>query len=361
MGELEQAVLDHGSKTAAAKALGLPRSTFRSRLKKEQSQGYNIPLGLKLKGTSTLYDLEGNEVMKWVKTDSEKERLDDALEEALEALKEEVPRAKITPAPDYVEKDLLSCYVLTDYHLGQLSWGEETGDDWDTDIASELLVNWFARAIECAPDSEVGILAQLGDFLHWDGIEAVTPTSGHILDADSRFPKLVNVAIKVLRAVIQMMLEKHGRVHVIMAEGNHDIASSIWLRAMFSALYENEPRVTIDQTHSPYYCFEWGQTSLFFHHGHKKRFNQIAPVFAGMYRDVFGRTKHSYAHMGHLHHQHTLENELMIVEQHPTLAAKDAYATRGGYMSQRGASVITYSKQSGEVTRSIIRPEMLGK
>jgi len=50
----------------------------------------------------------------------------------------------------------------------------------------------------------------------------------------------------------------------------------------------------------------------------------------------------------------------MIVEQHRTLAANDAYASRGGWLSGRSASVITYSKKFGEVSRLTISPEMLG-
>jgi hypothetical protein len=144
-----------------------------------------------------------------------------------------------------------------------------------------------------------------------------------------------------------------------MAEGNHDLASSVWLKELFVAFYEDEPRITVDNNPTPFHCFEWGETSLFFHHGHKKRLNDISKAFAGMYRDVFGRTKYSYAHMGHLHHKHVKEDQLMVVEQHQTLAAKDAHSARGGYISQRSASVITYSKKAGEVSRSIIRPEIL--
>ncbi|CBY88559.1 hypothetical protein [Pantoea phage LIMEzero] len=49
----------------------------------------------------------------------------------------------------------------------------------------------------------------------------------------------------------------------------------------------------------------------------------------------------------------------MIVEQHQTLAAKDAYASRGGWLSKRSASVITYHCEHGEVARLTISPDML--
>src|SRR5690606_11896353 len=92
-------------------------------------------------------------------------------------------------------------------------------------------------------------------------------------------------------------------------------------------------------------------TALFFHHGHKRALKEIDTVFAAKFREVFGRTKYAYAHMGHKHHVEAKETNLMLLEQHQTLAAKDAYASRGGWMSDRSAQVITYHSQFGEVGR----------
>jgi hypothetical protein len=74
---------------------------------------------------------------------------------------------------------------------------------------------------------------------------------------------------------------------------------------------------------------------------------------------MFGRTKYAYAHTGHLHSIDVKENNLMIVEQHRTLAAPDAYAARGGWISGRDAKVITYHKEFGEVSRITINSDML--
>lgn len=73
---------------------------------------------------------------------------------------------------------------------------------------------------------------------------------------------------------------------------------------------------------------------------------------------IDGRTKPG-AHLGHLHHVDVKENNLMIVEQHRTLAPADAYAARGGWLTGRDAKVITYHKQFGEVGRITISPDML--
>jgi hypothetical protein len=158
-----------------------------------------------------------------------------------------------------------------------------------------------------------------------------------------------------------MMLEKHQTVHLVNCSGNHDLASSAWLREMLAAFYEDEPRVTVDTSPDVYYAYEFGKVSLFFHHGHRKKHGALSEVFAGKFREILGRTKYSYAHTGHLHHQRVDETSLMTIEQHNTLAAPDAYAAHGGWMSKRNAKVITYHKDYGEVSRLTISPEMIDK
>jgi len=158
---------------------------------------------------------------------------------------------------------------------------------------------------------------------------------------------LVRVALRVLRRIIRMLLEKHEHVHIIMAEGNHDLASSAWLREVMTLLYEDEPRVTVDNSSSPYYAFEWGFTSIFMHHGHKKKMAALSKALTGLFRDIFGRTKFSYIHTGHLHHEASKEDELMLVKQHQSLAPKGSHDVRGAYHSGRGASVFTYHKKFG--------------
>jgi len=318
-----------------------------------------LPPGYAVKGTSTLYDNEGNPTLQWVKTSVDWEKQQELFKEASEAFKDDLPKAAPIKSPKITNKDLLNLYVITDYHMGMLAWDEEAGDDWDLKIAERLLYNWFSKAIEITPNSETAILCNLGDFVHFDGLDAVTPAHHNVLDADTRFQKIVRVTIRVFRRIINDLLIKHKKVHVIMAEGNHDPASSVWLREWLSAHYENEKRVTVDLNPDPYYCYEFGKTSLFFHHGHKRKIANVDTVFTAKFAEIFGRTKFRYGHQGHFHNRNVKESNLMVIEQHRTLAAKDAYASRGGWMSGREAQAITYHKNFGEVSRTIINPEMV--
>lgn len=365
--ELIAALRTHGSHTKAALALGVDRRSVDRRAKTLAAKGYSpehgmmhtVPDGFTVAGVSTMH-VGPDGLPQWVKSKADPRRQKEMLEAAFAGMGDELPRAKPVSAPKNRISDLLTCYVITDYHFGMLAWGEETRDDpWDLTIAERLLVDWFAASIAQSPPSEKAVFAQLGDFLHFDGLDAVTPEHRNPLDADTRFQKVVRSAIRVLRRVTVMLLEKHKTVHIIMAEGNHDPASSVWLREWFAAIYEKEPRVTVDTSPDPYYCIEHGQTSLFFHHGHKRTPSNIADVFAAKFRDVFGRTQYSYAHLGHRHCTEVKETNLMVVEQHRTLAAKDAYASRGGWLAGREAKAITYSAKHGEVGRVIVTPGMV--
>ncbi len=79
--------------------------------------------------------------------------------------------------------DLLNQFVVTDSHFGMLSWREETGADYDLRIAEQLLLDWFAHSIATAPDAHTAVFAQLGDLMHHDALESVTPAHHNVLDA----------------------------------------------------------------------------------------------------------------------------------------------------------------------------------
>lgn len=320
-----------------------------------------VPDGYKIKGTSSLVDEFGNTKLQWVKTDTDAERQVELMKAVIEGMKSEItPVVPVKAVRTKRDDKLLNLYTVSDFHLGMLAWADESGDDWDMKIAEDLFSRWFDAAFQKAPDAGTGVINLLGDFAHFDSLVAVTPASGHALDADTRYQKLVRYMIRMVRRVVDMALVKHKNVRLLIVQGNHDESGMIWLAEMFSTLYDNEPRVFVDTSPDVYKMVQHGKTTLFFHHGHKARFDAIEPVMIAKFRKAFGESVYSYTHVGHLHHQKIVESRNMIVEQHRTLAAKDAYASRGGWMSGRSANVITYSAEYGEVARLTISPEMLG-
>jgi hypothetical protein len=321
-------------------------------------QGETLP-GFAFKRISTNYAADGRVLQSWEIQSPERVKVFEAMKVAAAAMVQEIPRAQPIAAPPLSDDMLCTTYTLTDAHIGMLAWHREGGEDWDLGIAESVIVSCFERAIMSSPPSKQAILNQLGDLLHYDSLSAVTPTSGHVLDADGRFTKMVEIAVRVLRRVIALILEKHESLHLILAEGNHDMAGSVWLRTMFKVLYENEPRITVDDSALPFYAFEWGKTMQVFHHSHLVKFDDIGRKVPAMFDEMWGRCPHRYVHTGNYHHRREKDENGIETIQHPTLAARDAYAARGAWFAKRAIIPITYHKELGEVMRSTISPAMI--
>lgn len=365
-----EALIEHGSNRKAAAALGRNRSSLDESIKILRAKAarlgyasghfeYGVAPGYLMGKVTVQRSGDGNVERTWERQSPDQARMMDVLRAAVRAMADEVAPVAPIKMPSASLANLLGVYTLTDAHIGMLAWHREGGADWDLRIAENTIVGCFAETIRQMPASQHAVLNQLGDLLHYDGLSAVTPTSGHILDADGRFTKMVEVAVRVIRRIVSMLLGKHDRIHLVMAEGNHDMASSVWLRTLFKALYEMEPRITVDDSALPYYVFEFGNVMQIFHHSHIKKNDQLPLLVAAQFPEIWGRTKYRYIHTGNLHHRFEKEYSGVSVIQHQTLAARDAYAARGGWIANRAMDAITYHSVFGEVGRVMVTPEML--
>ena len=319
-----------------------------------------VPEGYMVKGTSTMIDAEGNEKIRWVKTSVDNERLEVLMEQARDAFCSDLPKADVVNhSGNEVNSELMTLYPIFDIHIGMMAHRHESGENYDTKTAEKLMGSYFDHAISVSPASEKAVILVGGDFLHSDGLEAVTPASGHCLDQDSRYAKLVYVAIRSIRGAVEKMLKKHKEVEIQIIEGNHDQSGMIWLRAAMAAFYESESRVFVDTSPTIMHKTRFGSTLLGYTHGHtmKKAQGRLAAM-ATDFRKDFGECEFVYCHSGHFHHATVTECTLGIDEVHPALASKDAYAARGGWRSYRQAAAIVYHKNFGEVGRHIYRPGM---
>jgi hypothetical protein len=356
-----------------ANDLGMARSWVRRRLDRFKRSGGKLPAtadtvspldprGLSLVRHSDFENVETGEVVRrWKIYDQDKQQQLESIERAIESLIERIEPAKPLPMPAFVLDDLCVQYTITDYHLGMMARASETGDvDWDLKRGKDELIRIFSAMVAQAPAAGTCIINQLGDFLHSDGIDAVTPMSRHLLDQSDRYDQLIDAATEILEQMVNLALQKHEHVHLIIAEGNHDIAGSKWLRKMFSRVFRDEPRVTVDTSEEGYYAFEFGKVMLAFHHGHLKKTTSLPQLFAVRRAEMWGRTKFRYGHSGHYHHEvSTNEDGGMLWTQHPTFSPKDAYSARHGYDSERAILYHLYHKELGSMGHNRFTPGML--
>lgn len=311
-----------------------------------------------VKGTSTLYGPDGKVKQKWVK--AEKDRSADAAKLIFETLKDDLPKLPARRAESKVySKDLLSVIPFGDPHIGMHAWAEEAGEDFDLKIAERDLCAAVEVLVNKAPDAEQCLIANLGDYFHADNMDAETRRSHNKLDVDSRWAKVLRVGINAMRQCIESALKKHKHVTVINAIGNHDDHSSIFLTLALKHIYENEPRVTINDKPKSAHFHEFGKVMIAVTHGHSIKMAKLPEVAWQEEPAMCGRTQFRYGLTGHIHHDSAKEYGTMKVESFRTLAARDAYASEHGYKAGRDMKLLVMHREYGEIERYTVSVQML--
>ena len=323
---------------------------------------HTVPDTFKVRGISTYYNDEGKPVGQWVKSIADKEAM---LEAALEAFKagflEQIDGLyKPIEAPQAAKNsDRLSCYLVGDHHLNALCWSPETGgDDWDTNIAQDVLIKAVDKLVSAAGESEVGALINLGDFLHANSSDNKT-AKGTPVDVDGRLGRVIRVVGNLFRVLITRMLETHKEVWLINVRGNHDPDASLWLNEMMRLYFASEPRVKVFDNFSKWTHFEWGETLVVMHHGDRIKTQGLYEAVTRDYAEQWGRTKYRYLYHGHIHHRTVTEMGGLHLESFGVLCPPDAYHSASGYGSARSMSCVILDKNYGEHSRFKVGIEAL--
>jgi hypothetical protein len=360
----------HGSINKAASALGVARSTMQKHARRAALKGYSpkhgmtktVPEGFTVKGVSTLYDRDGNIAGQWVKSAADQEARRKLMEAVVASLAHEVSGlAKPIKALKRTGlADSLSSYMIGDAHFGAYAWAAETGgEDFDTSIASADLRAAIDLLVAGAPDSETGYLVDVGDYLHADNRSNMTPASGNLLDVDTRYQRVIRVAVDAMRYCIGRMLQKHRKVKVFITPGNHNPDSAGWMALVIAAYYSNEPRVEVETSPAKFFYQRFGRNLIGITHGDKIKLEELPSIMAHDRPEDWGQTEHRYWWTGHIHHTKHQEYRGCTVEAFNTLAAGDAWHAASGYRAKRQMQRIDIDRTHGIYSRSIASVGMI--
>lgn len=319
----------------------------------------HTPPGFHVKGLSTFFDADGKPVAQWVKSSKDQEEQFAAFVEAVKSIAEPFRGAhEPTPMPEASNDDLLCVYPFGDPHFGLYSWAQETGEDFDLEIAERVTVGAIDHLVNLAPAATQCLILTVGDTFHADSFGNQTQ-SGHALDVDTRLPKVLRVAIRSYRRSIDRSLQKHKHTTMWIVPGNHDPVLSVALGMCLEMYYEREPRVTIDNSPGAFKYLRFGQNLLAATHGHKAKAKDMLQVMACDRAEDWGQTKHRRVYTGHLHHDRTEEHPGGVVDILRTLAAKDAWHTEMGYRSGRDMKCDVIHRTHGLVSRTVVNVAQL--
>ena len=310
---------------------------------------FSVPPGHVIKGESALVDPDGRVLAKWVKTrEGAGEGLVAALQEAFASYSGLAPFMAV---PAELDEDTWTIYPVPDLHLGMLSWGAETGADYDVKIAVAMATGAIADLVRQSRPSGRATLIILGDFQHADDQKNVTPGSGHQLDVDGRHSKIYLAGANLVISLVNLVAEKHAEVEIVVLPGNHDPNAATTLTVALSLYYSENARVSVSMKPGITWYRRFGRCLVGAHHGHTQKPDRAAMAMAVDRGEDWGLAPHRYIFTGHFHSAKVTEVGNVRVETLQSPAARDAWNTESGYRSGRSLSAITFHKERGEIGR----------
>lgn len=363
--EVLQAVLTHGTTRKAAAHLGVAKSTIDRVLdscRKRATQAgagphylppEQVPPGLVVKGTSTYYDADGVARGQWVKTREDRQALAEAVKEWALWLSDEFKGlAHSKPDTPSTNDDIMCVYPMGDPHFGMYAWAAETGEDFDLAEADRRTRAAIDRLVDSAPASQQALFINLGDMFHADDASNRTPSSGHALDVDTRFGKVIQTGLRAMVYCIERLRAKHERVIYWHEIANHDPHSGYMLAVCLDAYYHDAPDVEINLSPAFFHYMRFGKVLIGATHGHGPKQTELPLIMAHDRKEDWGQTDYRYWYVGHVHHRSAKEHPGCIVETFRTLAGSDAWHAGKGYRSGKDMTCITLHRQHGEIQRT---------
>lgn len=362
------AVNENGGIVAAAKALGHSDYAYLSRTisaikKRAALQGYSpehgwthpVPSTHVAKGVSTYYKETETTPAGWVKADLRQEAYNELVKAAIASFIEDVPQIPVAPVPLDYQTDIIPWIQIGDAHLGMLAHMAETNQNFDLKIGERELCGAMAQLIDELPTCERLVINDLGDGTHYENMKGETEASGHRLDYDGRFPKMIKVYSRAMRFAIDRALTKAKHVDVIINQGNHSETNDIWMRELIEVAYGHTGRVHALENTNVFIGYRMGNTLVMVHHGHKCPANRMVGVMTTDFRKDYGETEFHYIDQGHVHH-HFVSKEYpgVVIESWNHLPPGDKWAHEAGYRSRKAITVVLRSKTFGEVGRRLL-------
>jgi len=227
----------------------------------------------------------------------------DAMDHIIAEMKSYAPKYPTIARPRLKdEKFLYEIAAMADPQIGRLSWGKETGVDFDVKIATTILVNAVHDLLARVKDVPVEkiLLPFTGDSFEMNDTTNETPTNHNRLNVDGRYINVFECGVKCVKQMVEACLTV-APVHILWVPGNHDPQSGYHLVRTIEAWFNRCKDVTVDRSPKPRKAFRYGDVFLGFTHGCGLKTKDVGAVFMSEFRHLIADAKHIEVHMGHTH------------------------------------------------------------
>jgi predicted transcriptional regulator len=262
------------------------------------------------------------------------------------------------------ENPLLGLVCLFDAHFGRLTWGRETGADYDLKIAEAVWVNAVEDLLARSEGKRVErwLLPLGNDLIHIDGPDNKT-RNGTPQDTDQRYPKILEVACKSAQYAVER-LASSAPVDVLWVPGNHDLTTSWHCAHYLSAVFKTHDSVTVDYSPATRKYHSWEKVLLGFTHGNEEKITDLPGIMAKETKESWAKATVTDWYLGHVHHMRRWmtkdvgEQTGVTIRTLRTITPPDAWHAKRGYVGTvRAAEAHFYAPSHWDSCVSVVARE----
>lgn len=236
--------------------------------------------------------------------------------------KTSLPKTNIRSTGKVLEIDLADIHV-----------GNDTSIESTQNKLNQLLVNLIEKMN--GKTFEKIMVVQLGDLFHFDTYNRTT-TSGTGITTSTKYFTMWEKGVEMLIDFIEG-LSLYAPVEVINVYGNHDRVSSFTAAKSLELYFRNSDTVEVDANHDKRKYRKIGRSLVGFVHGDMPK-NNVYSLLQREARNMFAETDFFELHLGHFHHEHSLEKDGVIIRYVPTSADTDEWHNDQGYTGNKKAT-----------------------
>jgi hypothetical protein len=218
-----------------------------------------------------------------------------------------------------------------DIHIGKLCDAFETGEEYDSQIAVQRVIDGVSGILAYAAGYQVEriLLVAGNDVLHVDTPRSTT-TSGTPQDSSGMWYTNFIMARRMMTDVIEM-LAAVAPVTVVFNPSNHDFMSGFQLMDAVSCWFHRCSDVTFDADMKHRKYFVYHENLIGTTHGDGAKTDDLPMLMAQEAKQHWSTTTHRYWYTHHVHHKTMKDKVGVTIESMRSPSGIDGWHHRNGY------------------------------
>lgn len=291
--------------------------------------------------------------------------INDAVEIAKEVFsKSDIPTKvkKKSVDTNRFDKNKLLLVNQIELHLGKISESEDTGVNYNTEIALDRFDKIVGEVIAFQSVNKCGqaLVVIGGDFFN-------SESDGHTFNKtpiqnDHRYKYLFKKGLTAYKEFIDALMQYVPSITVMLCEGNHARSMEFYLYEALKNHYDNILEVEFIDDYKSTQCRVFGNNALFFNHGDVDM-KRLVSSLPGEFNKEWGLTDNHYLFIGHFHKSEVsnTENGLQWIRI-PAPCSNDEWTTRNrfGAGTRPSYQLMTFDDMDGlDLSRFIYFDEVV--